>query len=609
MAAHLLGTGEIAEDLEDLILEKTEGVPFFIEEFMRSLNDLGVIERKDDECALAPNVDLPTIPSTIQDLIMARVDSLPEGPKEVLQAGSVIEREFSHELIGRVTGLPEQELLSRLSALKDSELLYERGIYPECAYIFKHALTREVVYDSILTNRRKKLHLAIGNAIEELFKGNIDEHYAVLAEHYIHAENWEKAAEYSRLAVKKAIKTASVNDAIAHGKKRVAALERLPQTDDLEKRIIDARTVLGLLYLQISRYNEAKQAVDPIVDPAVMLDYRRRLSQIFTVLGAHKFQVEEDFPQAFKHLEEAREISQQQGDVLSLVFSNFWLGLVLSAGCEFEKGSYYIEQAVKISVASNNLWGVSALKSILSYFVYYHRGDVDLAYETSNESMSIAEQSADIYSRPMACVTRGVSSYGKRFLEEAVGHLTKGVDLSESQGFVIYKALAHYYLGEIYFEMAEYQDSKDHYDKAIEPLEQHRMFPSFRNLFRIGSSMARVMNNEKDIDLESLNVYVAENRFKMFEGWMRRYVGVILLNIDERHVSEAQRWIEEAIEADERNGMRFHLGRNYDLYAELFKRKGDVFKAKENLAKAIEIYKECGADGWVTKAEEELLRL
>ena len=91
---------------------------------------------------------------------------------------------------------------------------------------------------------------------------------------------------------------------------------------------------------------------------------------------------------------------------------------------------------------------------------------------------------------------------------------------------------------------------------------------------------------------------------------MRRYLGEILLNIDDQHMSEAQHWIEEAIEADDRNGMRFHLGRDYALYAELFKRKGDEVQSQsDQLGKAIEIYKECGADGWVTKAEEELEKL
>jgi|TARA_B100000315_G_scaffold241332_2_gene262119 predicted ATPase len=97
---------------------------------------------------------------------MARVDTLPEGAKEVLQAASAVEREFSYALIKKLSGMSEQELLSRLSMLKDAELIFERGIYPEVSYIFKHALTQEVVYDSILAPRKKKLHKKIGQAIE-----------------------------------------------------------------------------------------------------------------------------------------------------------------------------------------------------------------------------------------------------------------------------------------------------------------------------------------------------------------------------------------------------------------------------------------------------------
>jgi class 3 adenylate cyclase len=308
MVTHILGTKEIERELENLVLEKTEGVPFFIEEFIKSIKDLKIIERKDSTYRLSKDIQQLTVPSTIQDVIMARVDSLPERAKEVLQTGSVIEREFSYPLINRVTGLPEKELLSYLSALKDSELLYERGIYPQSNYIFKHALTREVVYDSILAKRKKKLHEEIGNAIEELYKDNLSEHYEVLSEHYFLGENYLKSAEYSRFASRKAEKAASFNDAIAHTKKRITSLERLPQTEGVEKQIIDARAVLGLYMTQLNYHVEAKEAINPIIDLAIKHDYKKRLCQIYTILGSYYWFVEDNYPETFKALEQAFEV-------------------------------------------------------------------------------------------------------------------------------------------------------------------------------------------------------------------------------------------------------------------------------------------------------------
>ena len=95
-----------------------------------------------------------------------------------------------------------------------------------------------MIYDSILTRRKKILHGEIGNSIEELYKDNLDEYYGVLAEHFINSENYEKGAEYSKLSEKKAEKTASFNDAISYCEKRIACLEKLPATDDVQRKII-----------------------------------------------------------------------------------------------------------------------------------------------------------------------------------------------------------------------------------------------------------------------------------------------------------------------------------------------------------------------------------
>jgi class 3 adenylate cyclase len=343
MVSHLLGTSDIEKNLEELVLEKAEGVPFFIEEFLKSLKELEIIEKSNSRYHLAENIQEITIPSTIQDVIMARVDSLPESAKELLQTGSVIEREFGYELINRVTGLQERELLSHLSSLKDVELLYERGVYPQSTYIFKHALTREVVYDLILDGKKKRLHEKIANAIEDVYKANIAEYYEILAGHYIKSENYEKGAEYLQLAGKKAERTGSLSDAIACGEKRIEFLEKLPQEDDVLRKIIDARTILGLYRIQMYHVFEAKKIIDPIIELALNSGYTRRISQIYSILGVYNYAIEEDFSNAFKHLKEALKISQEQKEMASLFFAIFWLGALSAWHGEFDKAGNYTE--------------------------------------------------------------------------------------------------------------------------------------------------------------------------------------------------------------------------------------------------------------------------
>jgi tetratricopeptide (TPR) repeat protein len=540
---------------------------------------------------------------------MARVDNLPEGVKEVLQTGSVIEREFSYKLIMKVTDVSQEELLSNLSTLKDLELIYERGIFPQSNYIFKHALTREVVYDSILTRKKKDLHEDIGNAIEELYKDSIDEHYGILTEHYIESENYEKGAEYCRLAARRAEKAASLSEAITYGEKSVACLEKLPRTESVEKKIIDARTILGFYLNQMNYHIDAKEVVEPVVELALERDRKRRVSQIYTIMGSYYYNIEEDFHKAFKHLEDGLKIAEELNDVFSLVMANYWLAIALAHNREFEKSFHCLKKALNIYVDVNSLWGMAMMKGNISNYIYSFQGKVDLGYQTSKEALGLAEESGDIFSKTHVYCFHGVSCYFKRFLKEAEEYLSKAIDYSGKINAFILSGGAHWFLGEVYLDMGEYQESQVHYEKAIVHMEHVSMWPSVINLCKTALTKAKVMLNKKDINLESLYAYVHENRLKLYESWIINHIGEILLNIDDQHLSESEEWIKKAIEVDKNNGMKFHLGRDYALYAELFKRKGNPSKAKETLSKAIEIMNECGADGWVEKYEKELATL
>jgi tetratricopeptide (TPR) repeat protein len=608
MLTHLLGTEQIETQLQELILQKTEGIPFFIEEFIKSLKDLKIIEKKDGVYRLTRAIHDVTIPSTIQDVIMARVDSLPDEARGVLQTGSVIEREFGHELIKWVTGISEQELLSHLSVLKDSELLYERGIYPQSTYIFRHALTREVVYGSILTARKKKLHVDIGDAIEQIYKDNLNENYEALAWHYVAGEGYEKGAEYCRLAARKGEKAASLKDAIAYDEKRVTCLEKLPRTEEVEKKIIDTRTTLGLYYSQMNYWVEAKEAVDPVVELALKRDYKRRIGQINNIMGAYSLFIEGDLTTGFKYLGEALKIGEELNDIVTVLLSDYWMAVALGLNCEFDKALPHFERGLEINVAANSLWGISVQKSSIAWFVYGMQGKADLAYQTSQEALELAEESGDTFSKAMAYTSHGYSCFYRGFLNEAEEHLLKASDFCDRINFIQWGSQANFVLGEVCFARGKYQKCQDYYSKAISLMERVRL-AHFIISRRVALARAKVLNNDKDIDLKSLYEYEAENKFKFFDGSISRYIAEILLNIDDRHMTEAEEWVRTAIEADKRNGTMWDLGSSHALYAELLKRKGDLPGAKEKLNKAIAIYKECGADGWVKKAQQDLAQI
>jgi hypothetical protein len=117
------------------------------------------------------------------------------------------------------------------------------------------------------------------------------------------------------------------------------------------------------------------------------------------------------------------------------------------------------------------------------------------------------------------------------------------------------------------------------------------------------------MKNEKDVTIKSIQSNEYESSYKIHDGWKARYLSEIVLNIDDQHLTEAENWIKKAVEADKRNGMRWNLAKDYGTYSEIFKKQGEKEQASEKLGKAIDIFKECGADGWVEKYEEEIAEL
>ncbi len=617
MVTNLLNTENIESDLEELILEKTEGVPFFIEEFIRSLNDLKLIEKKKNKCRLAKDVQDVTIPSTIQDVIMARVDSLSEGAKEVLQTGSAIEREFTYELIKQVKELPEQELLSYLSLLKDSELLYERGIYPETAYIFKHALTRDVVYESILSKKKKTLHEKIGNAIEKLYADRIEEQYELLAYHYALSEHWEKAVHFGRSAAEKANKLSQFQQAVTIYEQTTEWLLKLPENRAQQESLADIQLEICWSNVGLGEFKKAEEIGLQAETTVKGLGDRTRLGITYLGIGtACIFQG--DFKKTEQYGLQAIEYLEGTGEERALALARQFLGICYIAQGLWRKGEPHISKAItayeKLDQKTEYVIGWNALP--------YTIGCAQLGYNLG--VMGRVAEAKELFERGYALEL------------EQVSNLTTKMTYSSWQGLFILL------IGEDHFGAA------DRMDQLVELAEQSDspfMFLVFSvakanvmlAMENVGAVLAACKKALKIIEGKSfrtghvINLYYDLVRAELESGdlksakqhyeegrqlvetspnwWTPRFdflQGLLMMMDATPDYTQVAECFQKSIQVDEKVGAVIPAAQTRFYLARMLARQGQIRRAREMLTELRSNFQSWSIPVWQKKCEKEL---
>ncbi|MBI3796153.1 MAG: AAA family ATPase [Deltaproteobacteria bacterium] len=241
----LLGNDASFKTLKRLILEKTEGTPFFMEEVVQTLVEEHVLVGGRGNYRLEKAPTELHISPTVQGVLAARIDRLGMAEKALLQQLAAIGREFPLSLVRQVVLQPEEELYRLLSSLQSKEFLYERPAFPEVEYLFKHALTQEVAYGTVLQERRKALHEQTAQAIEALYRSSLDDHYSELAHHYSRSGNTPKAVEYLHLAGQQAAQRSATAEAIHHLTAALELLKTLPAAPERTQRELMLQITLG----------------------------------------------------------------------------------------------------------------------------------------------------------------------------------------------------------------------------------------------------------------------------------------------------------------------------------------------------------------------------
>ena len=246
LADNLLRVSDLPEALRRRVLERAEGNPFFLEEILRGLIEEGVLRRDGERWVASGEAERWTLPSTLRGVLAARIDRLPAGAKRTLQQASVVGRFFSHGAL-RALAEPEEELDRSLAHLLRAELIREWARLPERQYIFKHVLTREAAYSSILGEARRALHAQVARHLEEAAGERVSEQAALLAEHWREAEDWERALHYTLKAAERARALYARPEAVGHHWQALDLLARLPETPARQRIQVEVVTQLVAL--------------------------------------------------------------------------------------------------------------------------------------------------------------------------------------------------------------------------------------------------------------------------------------------------------------------------------------------------------------------------
>jgi class 3 adenylate cyclase len=371
MLSALLGDGVELGPLRLLIVEKTQGNPLFMEEIFQALIEDGSLQRNGSVKLVRP-VEQLRLPPTVQGILAARIDHLPLEEKELLQTLAVIGTEFPLTLVGKVVQRSSDNIDSLLSRLQNSEFIYEQpAAAGDIEYRFKHALTHDVAYGSLLTERRKLLHERTAQSIEALYPERLEDHYNELAHHYLSSDNPAKAVEYLRLAGEQAVGRGLYALALASVEPALRLIERMPGEvrlrAELAVRLMEAMTVTALHGLASKERLDASERIcqlsESLDDPVAL--FRGLLNMGYAL--NHRFEARrgaEIGRRCLKLAQEHLETDMHPAAYALLTQAHYRAGELVEAaatGSAEMAGFFSPDQDSAAGMVSVNLWAIAPL--------------------------------------------------------------------------------------------------------------------------------------------------------------------------------------------------------------------------------------------------------
>lgn len=604
----LLGDDTSLEPLKRLVIERTEGNPFFLEETIRTLVETKALVGARGAYRLARASDSLQIPATAQAILAARIDRLSPEDKRLLQAASVIGKDVPFELLAAIAELSEDSLRSALGRLQAAEFLYEARLFPDLEYTFKHALTHDVTYGGLLQERRRVLHGRIVEALERLHPDRLAEHVERLAEHAFRGEMWEKAVGYQRQAGAKALARSAHREAADRFERATTALKNLPETRERLELAVDllfdlrnALWALGAFEALAAILREAEHLARRLDDP-------RRLGWVGVYMSANLW-ITGRSAQSRAYVDDASTIGEALQELPLQIAADFYLGTTLATSGEYRSAEDALLAIVRRLEGERSLdrCGLPFYPAVLarSWLVWSlaERGEFDEGIASGHEGTRLAELLDHPYSLAHIGYDLGYLHIVRGEVDQAVRLLERSLGLTREWHLSFLLPVMTWLAGHAYVRAGRTGDGLPMLEEAQSTFQSmgSGAFQALA-LVHLAEAYAAADRTDEAWGAGQRALALARERGqRSYEAHALRLVGEIAASGDRPGAAEAA--LREASALANELGMR-PLAAHCQLgLGELAARSGKLQERHHHLAAAAAMYREMGMGAFLGRAD------
>jgi class 3 adenylate cyclase/tetratricopeptide (TPR) repeat protein len=607
----LLGDDPSLLPLKHLLIERTQGNPFFLEESIRTLVETEVVAGRPGAYHLTR--DLPTIqvPATVQAILAARIDRLPAEEKRLLQTAAVIGTEVPFPLLQAIADLPEEALYRGLTHLQAAEFLYEAQLFPERLYTFRHALTHEVTYGSLLQERRRALHAQIVEALEALTADRLDEQVERLAYHALRGEVWEKALLYFRQAGTRASRHSAHREAVAYYEQALEALRHLPERRDTLEQAVDLRLILRHSLFALGEFGPIIDHLRQAETVARALDDQRRLGLAISYM-AHYFWITGDQDRAIESGHRALAIATAPADVMLQIETDFYLGQAHHALGDYRRAMDILRRTITALEGdlSRRRFGVfyTAICRVWLVWCLAETGAFAEGLTRAQEMLRTAEAADNLVSRIGTSFVAGHLYLRQGDLDQAIAVLDHGLALCESGDIPLWLPWITAALGTAYVLLGRLDEALPLLERAVaqsaamNTMAAHALLVAYLSQGYLHAGRIQDATDQAGRAL----AYSRVHQERGHEAWVLQLLGDIAARHDPPDVTHAETHYQQALAGAAALGMRPLQAHCHRGLGTLYNQTGQSEQARVELSTAIDMYRDMGMTFWLPETAAAL---